>query len=144
MAREFEGRHGFPPGTNQVRPANVDGQEGARALARHPLAVSELVTFYRSVGDVIWEDVDNGYFIHPVRDVLQHLAEHGAVRVGDGQEACELVIGSGGGGRTYVVGPEGAIHRTRSASLEEPELDRVADHLRRVHCWAAPGPPSSW
>ncbi|MEU4205960.1 SMI1/KNR4 family protein [Streptomyces sp. NPDC026294] len=130
MTRGFEGRHRFPPGTNQVRLANDDDQEGARALARHALAASDLVTFYRSVGDVVWEDIGNGYFIHPVRDILEHLMEYGAVRVGEGQEPSGLVIGSDGSGRSYVMGPQGAIHRTRSASLEEPELDQVADDLR--------------
>jgi hypothetical protein len=42
-----------------------------------------------------------------------------------------LVIGSDGGGRSYVVGRDGAVHRTRTASLDEPELDTVADDPRQ-------------
>ncbi|WP_427763308.1 hypothetical protein [Streptomyces sp. DSM 41931] len=41
------------------------------------------------------------------------------------------MIGSNGGGLSYVAGPGGVIHRTRTASLDEPELDRVADDLRQ-------------
>lgn len=31
----------------------------------------------------------------------------------------------------YVAGPDGAVYRTRTASLDEPELDKVADDLRQ-------------
>ncbi|MFE0510849.1 hypothetical protein [Streptomyces sp. NPDC058964] len=41
-----------------------------------------------------------------------------------------MVIGSNGGGLYYVTGPDGSVRRTRTASLDEPELDRVADDLR--------------
>ncbi|MCX4553239.1 hypothetical protein OG204_34780 [Streptomyces sp. NBC_01387] len=51
--------------------------------------------------------------------------------MGAGQKARGLVIGSNGGGQSYVVVPGGAIYRTRTASLDEPELDRVVDDLRQ-------------
>ncbi len=40
-------------------------------------------------------------------------------------------VGSNGGGLSYVAGPGGAVYRTRTASLDEPELDRLADDLRQ-------------
>ncbi|MFI6863653.1 hypothetical protein ACIBKZ_27810 [Streptomyces sp. NPDC050421] len=85
---------------------------------------------YASIGGVTWSDVDNGYFVTPAGDVLQQLKEYGAVDVGVGQNACGLAIGSNGGGLSYVAGP-GGVYRTRTASLDEPELDRVADNLRQ-------------
>lgn len=66
----------------------------------------------------------------PARDVLLHLAEYGPVRVGESQDVRGLVIGSDGGGLSYVAAAEGSIHRTRTASLDDPELARVADDLR--------------
>ncbi|MFE7236324.1 hypothetical protein ACFVAF_38120 [Streptomyces sp. NPDC057596] len=42
-----------------------------------------------------------------------------------------MIIGSNGGGRSYVAGPGGVVYRTRTASLDEPELDRVADDLQQ-------------
>lgn len=131
MTREFERKHGFPPWDNQLRRVDHEDQEAARALGREALVAADLVTFYGSMGEVVWADVGNGYFIHPARDVLLQLAECGAVGVGESDEPCGLVIGSDGGGLSYVVGPDGAVHRTRTASLEEPELDRVADDLRQ-------------
>ncbi|WP_405639791.1 SMI1/KNR4 family protein [Streptomyces sp. NBC_00019] len=130
MADEFEHRHGFPPGTNQVRRADRGDQAAAHALAQLDHAPADLVTFYDSIADVTWGDVGNGYFIHPVPDVLLCLEEYGAVPLGTGQDACGLVIGSNGGGQSYVTDPDGAVHRTRTASLDAPELDRVADDLR--------------
>ncbi|WP_405958195.1 SMI1/KNR4 family protein [Streptomyces phaeochromogenes] len=130
MTAEFERRYGFPPGTNQVRSANPDDQAAARALAERDLASADLVTLYDSIGDIAWADVGNGYFVVPVSDVLLRLKEYGAVRDGTGDEARGLVIGSNGGGLCYVTGPSGVVYRTRTASLDEPELDRIAEDLR--------------
>ncbi|MPY33535.1 SMI1/KNR4 family protein [Streptomyces adustus] len=131
MTGEFEHRHGFPPGANEVRPADSDDQAAARALAQASLIPADLVTFYDSIGDVTWADVGNGYFLDSASDVLLRLQEYGAVDVGADQKVHGLVIGSNGGGLSYVVGPDGSVHRTRTASLDEPELDKVADDLRQ-------------
>ncbi|MFF7756927.1 SMI1/KNR4 family protein [Streptomyces griseorubiginosus] len=131
MTGEFEHRHGFPPGTNQVRPADHDDKEVARTLAQVTTAPADLVTFYESIGDVTWADVGNGYFLDPAGDVLLRLQEYGVVDVGTAQKARGLVIGSNGGGLIYVAGPDGVVYRTRTASLDEPEFDKVADDLRQ-------------
>ncbi|WP_031028287.1 hypothetical protein [Streptomyces sp. NRRL WC-3725] len=131
MTGHFERRHGFPPGTNEVRSADRDDQAAAHALAQAALIPTDLVTFYDSVGDVTWADVGNGYFLDPASDVLLRLHEYGAVDVGANQKGPGLVIGSNGGGLFYVASPDGSVHRTRTASLDEPELDKVADDLRQ-------------
>lgn len=100
-------------------------------LAQVDLVPADLVTFYDSIGAVAWADVGNGYFVDPVRDVLLRLKEYGAVGIGAGQEAGGLVIGSNGGGLCYVTGASGVVYRTRTASLDDPEFDRVADDLRQ-------------
>ncbi|MEV8547247.1 SMI1/KNR4 family protein [Streptomyces sp. NBC_01261] len=131
MTAEFERRHGYPTGTNQVRSADPDEQTATRALAELDLASADLVTLYDSIADIAWADVGNGYFVDPIPDVLLRLKEYGAVGDGTGEEARGLVIGSNGGGLCYVTGPSGVVYRTRTASLDEPELDRVADDLRQ-------------
>ncbi|OKK12790.1 SMI1/KNR4 family protein [Streptomyces sp. CB02400] len=131
MTGGFEDRHGFPPGTNEVRPADDDDQVAARRLAQVAPASADLVTFYDSIGDVTWADVGNGYFLGPAVDVLQRLQEDGIVDAGTERKVHGLVIGSNGGGLAYVAGPNGAVYRTRTASLDEPELDKVADDLRQ-------------
>ncbi|MFE9055793.1 SMI1/KNR4 family protein [Streptomyces mutabilis] len=131
MTGEFERRHGFPPGTNQVRPADHDDQAAARTLAQITPTPDDLATFYESIGDVTWEDVGNGLFLYPAGDVLLRLQEHGIVDVGTDQKARGLVMGSNGGGLIYVAGPDGAVYRTRTASLDEPEFDKVANDLRQ-------------
>ncbi|MFK0104048.1 SMI1/KNR4 family protein [Streptomyces sp. NPDC091217] len=131
MTAEFERRHGYPPGTNQVRPASPDDQAAARALAELDLGSADLVTLYDSIADIAWADVGNGYFVDPVPDILLRLKEYGAVGDDTGEEARGLVIGSTGGGLCYVTDPSGAVYRTRTASLDEPELDRVAGDLRQ-------------
>ncbi|MGI3198853.1 hypothetical protein ACRJ4W_09975 [Streptomyces sp. GLT-R25] len=76
MTAEFERRHGYPPGTNQVRSADPADQTAARALAELDLASADLVTFYVSIGDIAWADVGNGYFVDPIPDVLLRLKEY--------------------------------------------------------------------
>ncbi|MEU0041071.1 SMI1/KNR4 family protein [Streptomyces sp. NPDC006333] len=125
---EFEHRYGFPPGTNEVRPASRDDQTAARALAQAGLIPADLATFYDSIGDVTWADVGNGYFLDPASDILLRLQENGAV---DASADQKMAIGSNGGGLSYFAGPDGSVHRTRTASLDEPELDKVADDLRQ-------------
>ncbi|MFE0373081.1 SMI1/KNR4 family protein [Streptomyces tendae] len=131
MAGEFEHRHGFPPGINQVRPADHDDQAAARTLAQVAPIPADLVTFYESIGDVTWEDVGNGYFLDTAGDLLLRLQDYGVVDVGTDEKSRGLVIGSNGGGLIYVAGPEGAVYRTRTASLDAAELDKVTDDLRQ-------------
>ncbi|MEU9394563.1 SMI1/KNR4 family protein [Streptomyces sp. NPDC048324] len=129
MTGEFESRHGFPPGNNEVRLADCDDQAAARALAQVTITPADLVTLYDSIGDITWADVDSGYFLHPASGVLVRLQEYGLVDLGADQKSDGLVIGSNGGGLSYVLGTDGTVHRTRAASLDEPELDKVADDL---------------
>ncbi|MER7517874.1 SMI1/KNR4 family protein [Streptomyces sp. NPDC126499] len=131
MTGEFERRYGFPPGINQVRTADREDQAAARTLARESLISVDLSTFYGSIGEVTWADVGNGYFLDTAGDVLLRLQEDGAVAIGADHQSHGLVIGSDGGGLSYVAAPDGSVHRTRTASLDEPELDKVADDLRQ-------------
>ncbi|UNZ17800.1 SMI1/KNR4 family protein [Streptomyces sp. 891-h] len=131
MTDDFERQHGFPPGTNEVRLADHADQIAARALAQVSILPADLGTFYDSIGYVTWEDVGNGYFVDPAADVLLRLHQYGAVDAGADQKDGGLVIGSNGGGLSYVASPGGVIYRTRTASLDEPELDQVADDLRQ-------------
>ncbi|MFD5650162.1 MULTISPECIES: SMI1/KNR4 family protein [unclassified Streptomyces] len=126
MTDEFERRHGFTPGANEVRLADHADQAAARTLAQVSLVPADLVTFYDSIGEVTWADVGNGYFVDPAADVLLRFRQYGTVDVGADQQDRGLVIGSNGGGLSG-----GMIQRTRTASLDEPELDRVADDLRQ-------------
>ncbi|MEU8952104.1 SMI1/KNR4 family protein [Streptomyces sp. NPDC048489] len=128
MTDEFERRHSFPPGTNEVRPASSNDQTAARALAQAGLVPADLVTFYDSIGEITWADVGNGYFLDPASDVLLRLQARGAVDAGADQK---VAIGSNGGGLSYFAGPDGSVHRTRTASLDGPDLDKVADDLRQ-------------
>ncbi|WP_234328528.1 hypothetical protein [Streptomyces sp. NRRL F-5555] len=104
MTGEFEHRHGFPPGTNQVRPADHDDQAAAHTLAQVTPTPADLVTFYESIGDLTWEDVGNGYFLDTAGDLLLRLQEYGVVDLGTDKRSHGLAIGSNGGGLIYVAG----------------------------------------
>ncbi|MFI7392604.1 SMI1/KNR4 family protein [Streptomyces tendae] len=134
MTDDFERRYGFPSGANEVRladHADHADQAAARTLAQAGPVPADLVTFYDNIGELTWEDVGNGYFIDPAGDALLRFKQYGAVDVSADKPASGLVIGSNGGGPSYVASGGGVIYRTRTASLDEPELDRVADDLRQ-------------
>ncbi|MFD8376976.1 SMI1/KNR4 family protein [Streptomyces sp. NPDC059688] len=120
MTDEFERRYGFPAGVNEDRPADHADQVAARTLAQHRIVPADLVHFYASIGDVTWADVGNGYFVDSAADVLLRFQQYEAVDVGMDHRDRGLVIGSNGGGLSYVAGPRGVIYRTRTASLDEP------------------------
>ncbi|MFJ9118923.1 hypothetical protein ACIRJO_25615 [Streptomyces sp. NPDC102394] len=103
MADEFESRHGFSPGINEVRLADRDDQAAAHALAQVSIMPADLVTLYDSIGDITWADVDSGYFLHSASGVLLRLQDCGLVDRGAGQKSDGLVIGSNGGGLSYVL-----------------------------------------
>jgi hypothetical protein len=69
--------------------------------------------------------------VDSARDVLLRLKEYGAVDIGSKQDTRGLAIGSNGGGLCYVAGLDGMIYRTRTATLDEPELTKMADDLRQ-------------
>ncbi|WP_237321541.1 SMI1/KNR4 family protein [Streptomyces sp. JJ36] len=104
-ADEFERRHGFPPGANEVRPADQVGRAAARRLAQAGVFSADLVTFYANIGSVTWADVGSGYFVDAADDALLRFEQYGAVDVGAGEKAGGLVIGSNGGGLSYVARP---------------------------------------
>jgi hypothetical protein len=111
--------------------ADPADKAAARTLAQVSIVPADLVAFCDSIGDVTWADVGNGYFVDPAGDVLLRFKQYGAVDVGADKKLGGLVIGSNGGGLSDAAGPGGVIYRMRTASLDEPELDRVADDLRQ-------------
>ncbi|WP_234328267.1 hypothetical protein [Streptomyces sp. NRRL S-37] len=127
MTDEFERRHGFPPGANEVRLADYADQAAARTLAQAGIVPADLVTFYDNIGDVTWADVGNGYFVDPAGDVLLRFKQYGAVDVG-ADKAGGLIIGSNGGGLSYVAGPGGVVHRTRTASTVPDRVRCAVSH----------------
>ncbi|MFB8305927.1 SMI1/KNR4 family protein [Kitasatospora purpeofusca] len=138
LGSTFEETFGYEPGTNEVRAADDEDFRAARDYGRELLGFGDLLTFYESVGEVVLPDVGNGCFVHSARDVLDRLAEEGPVFVPETEDRHGMVIASNGGGILYVADRGGAIHRSRTASLDDAEFDKVAnslpeflDHLRR-------------
>jgi hypothetical protein len=125
----FEETFGYEPGTNEVRAAGDEDLRAARDYGRELLGFKDLLTFYESIGEMALPDVGNGYFVHSARDVLHRLAEEGPVLVPQADDPHGMVIASNGGGILYVADWGGAIHRSRTASLDDAEFDKVADNL---------------
>lgn len=125
----FEAAHGHRPGTNEVRVAGEEDLRAARAYGREFLAFGDGITFYESIGEVVLPDMGKGCFLHSARDVLHGLAERGPVFVPLADDPHGMVIASNGEGLRYVADRGGAIHRSRSASPDEGEFDRIADGL---------------
>lgn len=129
MISTFEETYGYEPRTNEVRVAAGEDLAAARDYSREFLGFEDLLTFYESIGEVALPDVGNGYFVHPARDVLDRLAEEGPVFIPEADDPHGMVIASNGGGILYVADWGGAIHRSRTATVDDSEFDRVADNL---------------
>ncbi|MFI6937702.1 SMI1/KNR4 family protein [Streptomyces sp. NPDC050418] len=129
MMVDHEEKYGFQATDNHARLADSAEREAALALTRATTMAPDLITFYRTIGGVWLPDVGNGYWIDSASGVLVQLAEYGTVHADEVQGG--LVIGSNGGGLSYVVALDGAVWRTRTATLDEPELDKVADDMRQ-------------
>ncbi|MEU6676391.1 SMI1/KNR4 family protein [Streptomyces sp. NPDC046925] len=127
MVATFEETYGYPPGRNEVRLADEDDLRAAREYAREMLGSDEQLKFYESFGEVALPDVGNGYFIHSARDVLHRVAEEGYAFIPMADDPHGMVIGSDGGGILFVADWGGVIHRSRTASLDAADFDRVAD-----------------
>lgn len=125
----FEERHGHPPGTNEIKPPDADDRNAAAELAREHLAPVDLVTFYRSVGEVVLADVGNAYFFHSARLVLDHLHSYEPVLLSGADDAQGVLIASDGAGIWFAVDAEGSVYRSSAASTES-EFDKVTDDLR--------------
>lgn len=129
MLSTFEEKYGYPPGTNEVRSPDTGDRSAAAELAREQLTPADLVTFYRSIGEVVLADVGNAYFFHPAGLVLDHLRADGPVPLGGADDARGTVIASDGGGIMFAVDAEGAVHRSRAASTESG-FDEVTDGVQ--------------
>lgn len=149
MVATFERAHGYPPGTNDVRPPTEDELRAVDELKRETSYFEELSTLYRSIGEVALPDVGNGFFLHSARAVLDRIAEEGPVFLPLADDFQGMVIASDGGGRLYVADWGGALHRSRTASTDDGTFDRVADDLPAfltqvrsyVLRWATTGEP---
>ncbi|WP_329043543.1 hypothetical protein OHT61_32425 (plasmid) [Streptomyces sp. NBC_00178] len=124
----FEERYGYEPGANEVRAAGRK-DPATRDAGRELQGFEDLLAFYEVIEEVVLPDVGNGFFLHSAEDVLRRLAEEGPVYVAGAGDAHGIVIASNGGGILYVADRGGAIHRSRIASLDDADLDKVADSL---------------
>lgn len=83
-------------GTNEIKPPDADDRTAAAELAREHLVPLDLVTFYRSVGEVVLADIGNAYFFHSARLVLDHLHTYEPVLLNGADDAQGVLIASDG------------------------------------------------
>ncbi|MFF8374815.1 hypothetical protein ACF07V_01610 [Streptomyces sp. NPDC015661] len=125
----FEETYGYEPGRNEVRLAGREDCRAARDFSEEVLGFEDLLTFYEEIAEVVLPDVGNGCFVHSAREVLDRLAQEGPVFLPEADDPQGMVIASNGGGLLYVADWGGAVHRSRTASLQDAEFDKVADSL---------------
>ncbi|WP_433260415.1 hypothetical protein ACQPWR_17300 [Micromonospora vinacea] len=87
---------------------------------RLPWMPEDLVALHRQVGPVTLPDICNGYFVHPLEELLALLdVQDRADRIGEPFAASieVVVFGSNGGGDLYAVATaDGRVFRLRGAS----------------------------
>ncbi|WP_020555798.1 hypothetical protein [Embleya scabrispora] len=127
MTATFEQTYGYPPGTNAIHAPDEEDRRAAVDFGREPLCFPDSETYYECIGNVVLEDVGNGYFLYSVSEVLRRLTDEGAVFIPLADDPGGMVIGSDGGRHQFVADWGGVVHKSRTASVHEGEFDRVAD-----------------
>ncbi|WP_457030984.1 hypothetical protein [Kitasatospora sp. P5_F3] len=118
----FEETYGYWPGANEIRDPDEQERLAARAFAEDP-AFADLATFYGSIGEVSLSGIGNGYWIQSATEALRaRTIPEPAVLEG-------VALASDGGGIQFVLGTDGAVHRSRTAGVET-EFDQVAASLK--------------
>lgn len=127
LRASFEQVHGYPPGGNEVVPADDATRADAAELEEYQPLPGSLRAFYSVVASVSLADVDNGQFIHDPSLVLDHLREYGQLEISENQSA--VVFASDGGGHLLAIDPTGRVHKSTTASWAA-EFDSEASDLR--------------
>ena len=121
----FDTYYPFPPGENEVVPADLD-------QSSLDVTPPDLNVFYKVIKEVTMSDIGNGFFIHPSDRVGAQLAED-PVLLSDGNTG--TVFASNGGGFLYAIGPDNTVHRSHDASTGsgfEPVATDLRDFLGQV------------
>jgi hypothetical protein len=100
----FESRHGYPPGINEIVPADGDHELGLLERELGDRVPAQIVTFFGKVTQISLEDLWNGYFIGPPSWMAYlHQAEAPRfIRSGDTTHEV-VIIASNGGGVLYAA-----------------------------------------
>lgn len=97
---------GYPIGPNVLRaPENTDVVTDAleRAGVRNNALIRE---FYTLCDGISWPDVHVGYFINPIRRLVEQRPESDPIKVSGAHPCTVLPIGSTGGGELFVIARE--------------------------------------
>ncbi len=144
FVRGFEGRFGYPPDENFVKPAVTrDGE--LRADLRNAGIPQELLGFYAVVEEISLPDLNNGYFVHGPELVLAAVGGELPTRVRGAVVDDVVVFGSDGGGALFALSgsgcgvyrmtggsfvARGAAHENGDIAVVAPNLGGFLDFLR--------------
>ncbi|MGI5350632.1 hypothetical protein ACQEU8_21005 [Streptomyces sp. CA-250714] len=136
--RSFESTFGYPPGDNEVVPADEESRTAAAQLVRAADIPAALVTFYTTVCELSLPDIDHGYFIHSPAQVRDGIKQYGLARVAerDAERDTAVVFGSDGGGILFALDHTGRVHRSTTPSWfgqYEAAAPSLAHYLDELH-----------
>ncbi len=111
----FESQFGYPPGENVlVRVTSEVASEEKASLVAAGIS-GDLLSFYEQVERLSLPDLDSGFFIHSVVEVLN--GEQPTVLAGDVNDSI-VVFGSDGGGGLLALGAtQGNVYSLTGGSL---------------------------
>ena len=134
VMQTFESTFGYPPGDHIVVEADAEtGQHAVRELTAAGIG-GDLLDFYAKVVQVSFPDVENGFFIHSVENIVE--GGHPTKLTGAANDEI-TVFGSDGGGGLFALNAAGdKVYRLAGGSLvgpvyevDESGLDIVASNF---------------
>jgi len=111
----FESQFGYPPGENVLVRATPGAENGEKASLVAAGVSGDLLNFYEQVERLSLPDLDSGFFIHPVAEVVN--GEQPTILAGDVSDSI-VVFGSDGGGSLFALGAsQGNVYNLSGGSL---------------------------
>jgi hypothetical protein len=102
----FQARFGYPPDDHLI--GGPSGAAQLQAALEAGTVPAELLEFYRHVSRVDLPDVHNGFFVHPLSQVLDNEKTGTPVRAPALTASGIVVFGSDGGGALFAIDATGS------------------------------------
>ncbi|MFJ6704961.1 MULTISPECIES: hypothetical protein [unclassified Streptomyces] len=128
----FESQFGYPPGENVlVRSTSETASEEKASLVSAGIS-GDLLSFYGQVERLSLPDLDSGFFIHSIVDVVN--GEQPTILAGDVNDSI-VVFGSDGGGGLLALGAaQGNVYMLSGGSLVGDTYETGRHGVKIVSC----------
>jgi hypothetical protein len=93
----------YPPGENALGHAVLNASKTLSPMAAHCRALGQLIGLYQAFDGFVFEDVQNGYFLHSLETIVRDAMERSSSAGSTADLQGAVTIGSSGGGDALII-----------------------------------------